>query len=146
VTTATSDLDRVAGDLSASLGLLVRRLRQVHVDGDLTLSQASVLVRLERDGPSTPGSLAAQEQITPQSMGAILAALQESGLVSRSGDPSDGRRVFVSVTGAGRESLQGVRDEKARRLARAMTDGFSPTEQRQLIDAIPLLQRLGQLV
>jgi DNA-binding MarR family transcriptional regulator len=146
VTTATADLDRVAGDLSASLGLLVRRLRQVHVDGDLTLSQASVLVRLERDGPSTPGALAALEQITPQSMGAILAALQESGLVSRSGDPSDGRRVFVSITGAGRESLQGVRAEKARRLARAMTEGFSPTEQRQLIEAIPLLQRLGQLV
>jgi DNA-binding MarR family transcriptional regulator len=146
VTIATADLDRVAGDLSASLGLLVRRLRQVHVDGDLTLSQASVLVRLERDGPSTPGALAAREQITPQSMGAILSALQESGLVSRSGDPSDGRRVFVSITGAGRESLQGVRDEKARRLARAMTEGFSPTEQRQLIEAIPLLQRLGQLV
>ena len=146
MTIATADLDRVAGDLSASLGLLVRRLRQVHVDGDLTLSQASVLVRLERDGPSTPGALAAMEQITPQSMGAILAALQESGLVSRSGDPSDGRRVFVSITGAGRESLQGVRDEKARRLARAMTEGFSPTEQRQLIEAIPLLQRLGQLV
>jgi DNA-binding MarR family transcriptional regulator len=146
VTTATTDLDRVAGDLSASLGLLVRRLRQVHVDGDLTLSQASVLVRLERDGPSTPGTLAALEQITPQSMGAILAALQESGLVSRSGDPCDGRRVFVSITRAGRESLQGVRDEKARRLARAMTEGFSPTEQRQLIEAIPLLQRLGQLV
>jgi len=146
VTIATADLDRVAGDLSASLGLLVRRLRQVHVDGDLTLSQASVLVRLERDGPSTPGALAALEQITPQSMGAILAALQETGLVSRTGDPSDGRRVFVSITGAGRESLQGVRAEKARRLARAMTEGFTPGEQRQLIEAIPLLQRLGQLV
>jgi DNA-binding MarR family transcriptional regulator len=146
VTTATADLDRVAGDLSASLGLLVRRLRQVHVDGDLTLSQASVLVRLERDGPSTPGTLAALEQITPQSMGAILAALQESGLVSRSGDPSDGRRVVMSITGAGRESLQGVRDEKARRLARAMAEGLSPAEQRQLIETIPLLQRLGQLV
>ena len=110
------------------------------------MSQTSVLVRLERDGPSTPGTLAGVEQITPQSMGAILAALQESGLVSRSGDPSDGRRVFVSITGAGRESLQGVRDEKARRLARAMTEGFNPAERRQLIEAIPLLQRLGQLV
>jgi DNA-binding MarR family transcriptional regulator len=146
VTTATADLDRVAGELSASLGLLVRRLRQVHVDGDLTLSQASVLVRLERDGPSTPGTLAAVEQITPQSMGAILAALQERGFVSRSGDPSDGRRVFISITPAGRESLQGVRDEKARRLARAITEGLTPAEQRQLIEAIPLLQQLGRLV
>ena len=100
--TATSDLDRVAGHLSASLGLLVRRLRQVHVHGDITLSQASVLVRLERDGPATPGTLATVEQITPQSMGAILAALQENGLVSRSGDPSDGRRVRMPSRRRGR--------------------------------------------
>jgi DNA-binding MarR family transcriptional regulator len=146
VTTATVDLERLAGELSASLGLLVRRLRQVHVDGDLTLSQTSVLVRLEREGPSTPGTLAAVEQITPQSMGAILAALQEKGLVSRSGDPTDGRRVFMSITPAGREGLQGVRDEKARRLARAMAEGFTPAERRQLVESIPLLQRLGRLV
>jgi len=79
-------------------------------------------------------------------MGAILAALQDRGLVSRSPDPSDGRRVLMSMTAAGRQSLQGVRQEKARRLARAITEGLSPSEQRQLIDAIPLLERLGQLV
>lgn len=146
MTTATVDLDRLAGQLSAGLALLVRRLRQVHVDGDLTLSQTSVLVRLERDGPTTPGALAAAEQITPQSVGAILAALGEKGLVARSGDPSDGRRVFMSITAAGRDGLQGVRDEKARRLARAIAEGLTPTEQRQLIEAIPLLQTLGRLV
>jgi DNA-binding MarR family transcriptional regulator len=146
MTAIASDLDRAAGELSASLGLLVRRLRQVHVDGELTLSQTSVLVRLERDGPATPGVLAAGEQITPQSMGAILAALEERGLVSRSGDPSDGRRVVMSVTAAGRESLQGVRHEKAQRLARAIEEGLTPSEQRQLLEIIPLLQRLGRLV
>jgi DNA-binding MarR family transcriptional regulator len=146
VTAIASDLDRAAGELSACLGLLVRRLRQVHVDGEVTLSQASVLVRLERDGPATPGVLAAGEQITPQSMGAILAALEESGLVSRSSDPSDGRRVVMSVTAAGRESLQGVRHKKAQRLARAIEEGLTPAERRQLIEVIPLLQRLGRLV
>ena len=81
------DVERAAGELRACLGPLVRRLRQVQVDGELTLSQVSVLVRLEREGPSTPGALAAVEQITPQSMGAILAALAQGGLVSRSGRP-----------------------------------------------------------
>jgi DNA-binding MarR family transcriptional regulator len=146
VPAATVELDRLAGQLSAGLALLVRRLRQVHVDGDLTLSQTSVLVRLERDGPSTPGALAAAEQITPQSVGAILAALGGKGLVSRSGDPSDGRRVFMSITALGRDGLQGVRDEKARRLARAIGEGLTAAEQRQLSDVIPLLQRLGRLV
>jgi DNA-binding MarR family transcriptional regulator len=142
----TADVDRAAGELSACLGHLVRRLRQVHADGDLTLSQVSVLVRLEREGPATPGVLAAAEQITPQSTGAILAPLSERGLVSRRGNPADGRRVVFSVTPAGRESLQGVRDEKARRLTRAIQEGLAPGEQRQLIAAIPLLQRLGELV
>jgi DNA-binding MarR family transcriptional regulator len=146
VTRIAPEVDRAAGELRACLGPLVRRLRQVHVDGEVTLSQASVLVRLEREGSSTPGALAAGEQIRPQSMGAILAALQDRGLVSRSPDPSDGRRVLMSMTAAGRQSLQGVRQEKARRLARAITEGLSPSEQRQLIDAIPLLERLGQLV
>jgi DNA-binding MarR family transcriptional regulator len=121
-------------------------MRQVHVDGELTLSQMSVLVRLEREGPATPGALAAGEQITPQSIGAILAVLQEKGLVSRGGDPSDGRRVVMSVTAAGRSTLQGVRHQKAQRLAAAIEDGLTPAEQRQLLEALPLLQRLARLV
>jgi DNA-binding MarR family transcriptional regulator len=52
----------------------------------------------------------------------------------------------MSVTPAGRESLQGVRQEKAQRLARAIEEGLTPVEQRQLLEIIPLLQRLGRLV
>ena len=146
MTAIASDVGRGAGELSACLGLLVRRLRQVHVDGELTLSQMSVLVRLERDGPATPGALAAAEQITPQSIGAIVAALEVKGLVSRDSDPSDGRRVIMSLTATGRRTLQGVRHEKAQRLAGAIEEGLTPAEQRQLLDAIPLLQRLARLV
>jgi hypothetical protein len=53
---------------------------------------------------------------------------------------------MMSITPAGRETMQGVRHEKARRLAHAIAEGFTPAEQRQLIAAIPLLQRLGRLV
>jgi DNA-binding MarR family transcriptional regulator len=146
MTMIAPDVERAAGQLRACLGPLVRRLRQVHLDGELTLSQVSVLVRLEREGPSTPGALAAVEQITPQSMGSILAALAQAGLVSRAHDPTDGRRVLISITPAGRESLQGVRDQRARRLARAITAALTPAEQRELIDVIPLLERVVQRV
>jgi DNA-binding MarR family transcriptional regulator len=146
VTMIAPDVERAAGELRACLGPLVRRLRQVQVDGELTLSQVSVLVRLEREGPSTPGALAAVEEITPQSMGSILAALAQGGLVSRADDPSDGRRVLISITSAGQESLQGVRHQRARRLARAITETLTPAEQRQLIEVIPLLERVVQRV
>jgi hypothetical protein len=48
----------LAQELRALLGKLKRRLReQAHV-GDLTPSQVSVLLRLEKDGPATASSLA----------------------------------------------------------------------------------------
>ena len=141
----STDVDRAAAELRACLGPLVRRLRTVHKD-ELTLSQITVLVRLEREGPSTSGALALAEEIRPQSMGAIVSGLEAGGLVLRTPDPCDGRRVAVAISAKGRRSLQGVRQEKARRLARAIGEGLSPAEQEQLIAAIPLLERLGRLV
>jgi DNA-binding MarR family transcriptional regulator len=140
------DAARLAAELRACLGPLVRRLRQVHLDGELTLSQTSVLVRLDREGPATPSELAAGEGIRPQSVGTIVAALRERGLVARDPDPHDGRRVVVSLTDAGLEALRGLRREKARRLTRAITEELTPAERGQLAAAIPLLERLSRRV
>ncbi len=64
------EVTRAAGDLRALVGRLSRRLRQTSIVGEMTLSQASVLSLLEREGPATPGALATMERISPQSMGA----------------------------------------------------------------------------
>lgn len=136
------DSMRMAADLRACLGPLVRRLRQVRPDGELTLSQTSVLVRIDREGPTTPGRLADAEGIRAQSMCTIVSALQERGLVVRSPDPDDGRRVVVSLTAAGVEGLHGARRERARRLTRAIDDELSAAEREQLAAALPLLARV----
>ena len=52
------NVDQIAAALRVSIGLLVRRLRQIPVEGDLTLSETSALARLDRGGPTTPGALA----------------------------------------------------------------------------------------
>lgn len=141
-----SDADRLAGELRASLGPLVRRLRQVGPDRELTLSQTSVLARLDRGGPATSSELAAAEGITPQSVCATVAALTARGLVTRRPDPHDGRRGVLSLTDAGTEALHGVRNERARRLAHAISTGLDPAERERLAAAIPLLERIGRLV
>ena len=92
----------VAAALRMSIGLLLRRMRQVRVEGELTVPETSALTRLDRSGPATSSALARLEQISPQSMGATLAALEARGLVERHPDPQDGRRVVLSVTEAGR--------------------------------------------
>ena len=140
------DADDVAGALRVSIGLLLRRLRQVQAGDDLTLPESSALARLDRGGPTTPGALAKLEQISPQSMGATLAALEARGLVQRRPDPGDGRRVVISATEAGLQTLRNRRNARTQRLAQALSAGFTRPELEQLMAAAPLLERLAQSI
>src|SRR5262245_8368061 len=119
----------LASDLHAALGRVVRRLRQLHTPGELTLSEASVLARLVRAGAATPGDLAAEEHVRPQAMCATLGALERRGLVGRAADPRDGRRVLMSATDAGRDVLGARQGAKAARLARAVA-ALDPDDRR----------------
>ena len=136
----------IAAALRVSVGMLLRRLRQVRPDDELSLPESSALARLDRIGPVTPGALAKVEQISPQSMGATLAALEARGLIERHPDPADGRRVVLSVTEAGLELLRNKRGARTEQLAQALSAGFTPAELRQLAAAAPLLERLAQSI
>lgn len=140
------EVTRAASDLRALVGRLSRRLRQTSLVGEMTLSQASVLSLLEREGPVTPGVLATRERISPQSMGAILISLEALGLVSRTPDPTDGRSLVISLSEAGLQAIHGARRHKEERLARALADNFTADEQQMLIAALPLLERLARLI
>jgi len=138
------DVSAVSSALQASLGLLVRRLRQP-VEGELTLPEVSVLSRLERAESATTSELARAEQITPQAMGMTLAGLGQRGLVERRPDPADRRRVVISVTGAGQRALRERRGVRAEQLAEALaTGGFTRAELETLRAAAPLIERLGE--
>jgi DNA-binding MarR family transcriptional regulator len=143
-TAETSETLALAGDLRVVLGQLSRRLREQATVGDLTQSQKSVLVRLDRDGPSTKSALARAEGVTPQSMGAIIAALESAGFVEGSPDPVDGRKTVVSLTGAALDKVATGRLAREGWLFRAISAELSPTEQKTLRDAVELLTRLAR--
>src|ERR1700722_3893179 len=84
------DVTEVAAALRVSIGLLLRRMRQVRPDGEPSLPETSALARLDRTGPATSSTLAKLDQISPQSMGATLAGLEARGLVRRHSDPHAG--------------------------------------------------------
>jgi DNA-binding MarR family transcriptional regulator len=138
-------IERVAAALRVSVGVLVRRLRQ-QVKGELTLSETSALARLDRGGPTTATGLAKLEQISPQSMGATLNALESRGLVERRPDPADGRRALISVTRAGLQVLRDRRNARTQLLARALSNDFTRPELEQLMAAAPLIERLAQSI
>jgi DNA-binding MarR family transcriptional regulator len=143
---AATNVDQLAAALRVSIGLLVRRMRQIPVEGELTLSETSALARLDRGGPTTPGALAKQEQISPQSMGATLGALEARGLIERAVDPDDGRRAVMSITAAGLSLLRSRRNAKVQQLARALSVEFTAAEREQLAAVAPLLERLAQSI
>lgn len=92
--------DTVATDLTLAVGQLIRRLRSEIDSEGLGMSQTSALARLERQGPMTTAELARAEAMKPQSMKAILASLEEDGLVEREPHPTDGRQILFLLTAA----------------------------------------------
>src|ERR1022692_921746 len=139
-----ADVHQVAGALQVAVGLLRRQLRQAQADGELTVPETAALARLDRGGPATASALARLEQISPQSIGATLAALEARGLLQRRPDPADGRRVVLSITGAGLQVLRNRRSARTEQLTRALSAGFTRAELRQLMAAAPLIERLAQ--
>src|ERR1700761_7555751 len=98
----TSAQSGLAWALAQEIRVVTRKLRlRFREHGgrtDLTPSQTAVLLRLENDGATTVSNLARAESMRPQSMSAIVAPLQELGLVSGVPDPADGRQTLMSLT------------------------------------------------
>lgn len=137
-----ADAGTLARDLRALVSRMKRRLREQADIGDLTPSQTSVILRLEGHGPATTSSLARAEGIRPQSMGSIVAALEEAGLVTGTPDPMDGRRTILSLTEA---CLEWIREGRAARqdwLSRTIQTRLSPEEQKHVAAAVALLGRI----
>jgi DNA-binding MarR family transcriptional regulator len=138
------DISEVAGRLRVSVGQVVRKLKQAADLEELSLAESSALSRLERGGPATSSDLARLERISPQSMGVTVAALLERGLIERSRDPQDGRRIVLTITEEGRRTVHDRRGVRTEMIAEALRDGFSADELAQLLAAAPLLERLAE--
>ena len=136
--------DAVASALHTAVGSLVRRLRQLPNESGLTTPEAATLARIDRQGPASASDLARLEQISPQSMGTTLAALEEKGCIARTPDPSDGRRSLIALTPQGRTSLRHRRDERTAVLARAVGAELTPTERADLLRLVSLLERVAE--
>ncbi len=132
-----------AAELRAALGVLYRRLRQTREVGDLSLSESTALSRLDRQGPITAAELARLEQVSPQSIGTTLQSLETRGLIQRAPDPGDGRRMILSLTGGGEETLRSKRTARTEQLTRAL-ETLSEQERAQLMAAVPALTHLAE--
>lgn len=136
-------VETVIADLTLAVGQLLRRLRSEANPSELNLSQMGAMARLEQNGPMTTADLARAESMKPQSMGTVLASLEQEGLVQRQPHPTDGRQVLFALT------EKGLEERRQRKVAKqdwlmAATAKLDPAELKTLAAAIPVIRRLGE--
>jgi DNA-binding MarR family transcriptional regulator len=130
-------------ELAQSIGLLIRRMRASAGSEELSLSERSVLARLDREGPKTTAELARAEGVKPQSMGATVASLEEAGLVERRPHPTDGRQVILSLSEKGEATRRRILGAKRSWLAQAIGQ-LSERERETLFKASEIIRRLAE--
>ncbi|MFI1995783.1 MarR family winged helix-turn-helix transcriptional regulator [Actinoplanes sp. NPDC020271] len=120
-------------------------LRRITPRGELSLTAASTLARLERSGPYRLCELHAPEGVTQPAMTQLVTRLERDGLATRSSDPADGRAVVVGITGTGREAVARRRAGRAEALSEVLRQ--LPADDRAAITAaLPALDRLNHLL
>lgn len=131
--------------LRLALGRVSRRLRKLHVDSEAGPSflEFAVLLRLERSGTTTPSELAGEEDVTSAAVAASLRSLSKRGLIKRTRDFEDGRRVLLTLTAEGRRTLRS-RDDACTERIKTVIAAFSAAERASIARAVPLLERLAK--
>ena len=133
-----------ASGLRVALVRIHRQLRAKSGSG-ITPSQASALARIEQSGPVRLGSLADLEGTTAATMSRVIDSLADRRLIERVADPLDGRASLVRLSPEGGALLHDARSRNTEALRSAL-DQLSDEEQRVVRRAIPVLERLSDLL
>jgi DNA-binding MarR family transcriptional regulator len=111
--------------------------------GVLSLNQTAVLGRLVTHGAMTPGEMASQLRAQPQSLTRTFAALEASGYVRRTADPTDGRQYLLALTAEGGRALKQEMAPRDAWMAKAMGAVLTASERGLLVRASELMQQLA---
>jgi DNA-binding MarR family transcriptional regulator len=132
--------------LRTQIKLLQRRLRrETFPEHGLSRTALQVLAATVRfPGTPQPRHLAEELMMTSSNVAAALRELEAAGHVRRRKDAADARRVLVLATEQGEAVVAGVRNDRDSWLGRAVETLLDPGEQRLLLAAGELMQRLAE--
>jgi DNA-binding MarR family transcriptional regulator len=135
----------LARDLRLAIGRVARRLRRAYVDAGEGLSflELAVLHRLDRDGPTSPGTLAGGEGVTSAAVAATLGALERHGMVTRRRSTQDARRIVVTISPAGQRTLH-QRESANVASIEGVLQQLTASDRRRLAAVIPTLEKVAE--
>lgn len=122
--------------LSERLSVLLIRCGQKLGSHGASQTQGRILKILYLHGPMTQKELQDKLAIQPGSMSEIAAKLERKGLLLRQKDLTDKRKIFLSLTEAGKADVEAFR---ARKKAGSRFDALTGDEQQTLL---ALLEKL----
>ena len=131
----------VANELRPVLLRLARELRrEIHSLG-VTGGQVSILAAIKHAPGITASAVAASERVSAPAMSNHVARLEKAGLIERTREGVDRRRVGLSLTAEGEKVLRSVRQRRTAWLASRL-DRLTDRERAQVEAAIPALEKL----
>lgn len=134
---------QLASDLRNAVTRLTKKLRKESPTGlKLSITERSTLALLQQHRSLLPNELAAMEMITNQSMSQVLNHLFELGYITRTVSETDKRKVNISLSSLGEQTLNRVRYERDEWLAKAVADTCTAEEQNLLKEALGPLGKL----
>ena len=108
----------------------------------LTIQQFHVLAVLEGDGPQSVGELSGRVGVLRGNITAVCKKLEQRELIVRSRSPEDERVVVVTISGRGREVLNGLTGE----LESCCGEAFRQHPPEDMEDILKGLKKLCALV
>jgi DNA-binding MarR family transcriptional regulator len=127
----------LGAELERLIGWVWWRLGR-EIPNDLSRTGASVLKTLFEEGPQRVTTLAANEPVAQPTMSAVVQRLERRGLVSRSGDPDDGRASLVEITAQGEQVMRARVQARAHWLAEKLS-GLGAADRATVLEALALL-------
>jgi len=131
-------------ELRNQIVALARRLRQSARSDAETWTGLMALGVIQRgEGNATPTQIAAELELRSSNVAQLLRDLEERGLIARTPDATDKRKVRLSLTRGGLALVTETRSARDKWLADAIAACLSPAEQAQLIAAGELMRRVA---
>jgi DNA-binding MarR family transcriptional regulator len=132
-----------ASDLRTVIIRVIKKLRKESPTGSqLSLTERSTMTLLHQHQALLPSELATMEMITNQSMSQVLNHLTELDYIIRVPSETDKRKVNISLSKLGEDTLLQFLHERDEWLAKAISEACTPEEQQLLRQIIEPLTKI----
>lgn len=139
------DEQSLASSLRSAVSALHKRLRkQAYSVKSYSMTEIETVGHLLRNDKLLPTELAALARVKTQSMSQILKTMEERGIISRIPSETDKRKVYVAITSYGRDVVDKMRYERDEWLKGAIEATLTKDEQEQLVNILPIFNKLTE--